>query len=157
MWETRHASRLSFLIVLLTWWSWRCWCYCWGLLGLAEDEKKHARIIGEIQSQMPEMQETTILDSAKNVFQQMKDFGGELDLTGDEEKMYREAMVMEQRSVDFYLDRAEQIKNPDQKELFRQLAKEEKKHYRLLENVADFVARPKTYLANAEFSNLEEF
>ena len=127
------------------------------LLGLAEDEKKHAQIIGDIQSQCPRMQETTVLDMAKNVFQQMKDFGGGLDLTGDEEKMYRQAMTMEQRSVDFYLDRFDQVKNPEQKDLFKQLAKEEKKHYRLLENMADFVARPKTYLADAEFSNLEEF
>ena len=127
------------------------------LMNLADDEKKHAEIIGNIQSQTPRMEATVILDTAKNVFQQMKDFGGEFDLTGDEEKAYRQAMVMEQRSIDFYLDRADQVENTEQKELFKQLAKEEKKHYCLLENMADFVARPKTYLADAEFSNLDEY
>ena len=127
------------------------------LSSLADDEKKHAEIIGDVQSQTPHMEATVILDTAKNVFQQMKDFGGEFDLTGDEEKAYRQAMVMEQRSIAFYLDRVEQVKPPEQKELFKQLAKEEKKHYHVLENMADFVARPKTYLADAEFSNLEEY
>ena len=127
------------------------------LTKLADDEKKHAEIIAGIQSQTPRMEATTVLDTARNVFQQMKDFGGEFDLSGDEEKTYRQAMVMEQRSIAFYLDRAEQVEHPEQKELFEQLAKEEKKHYRLLENMADFVARPKTYLADAEFSNLDEY
>lgn len=124
---------------------------------LADDEKKHAQILTEIHTKIPLMSGTTILDTAKNVFVQMKDFGGEIDLSGDEEKLYRQAMEMEQKSVSFYLDRADQAKGADQKALFEKLASEEKKHFRVLENLADLVARPKTYLADAEFSNLDEF
>ncbi len=124
---------------------------------LADDEKKHAEIITRVQSENPAMQDTVVLDTAKNVFQQMKDFGGQVDLSGDEEKLYREAMELEQKSISFYMDRAGQVESPEQKALFEKLAVEEKKHFRLLENLADFVARPKTYLADAEFSNLDEF
>ena len=99
----------------------------------------------------------TCLDTAKNVFQQMKDFGGEIDLSGDEEKLYREAMVLEQRSIGFYLDRADQSESAEQRSLFEQLAEEEKKHYRLLQNLAEFVRRPKVWLENAEFCHLEEY
>ena len=127
------------------------------LMTLAEDEKKHTEILVNMQSGTPDMQTTIVLDTAKNVFQQMKDFGGAFDLSGDEEKLYREAMMLEQRSISFYLDRADQVKDSKQKSLFERLAEEEKKHYRVLENLADFVQRPKTYLADAEFSNLDEF
>ena len=78
------------------------------LLMLADDEKKHAEFIAKMQSQTPDMPATAVLDTAKNVFQQMKDFGGKIDLSGDEEKLYRQAMVLEQRSISFYLDRADQ-------------------------------------------------
>lgn len=126
------------------------------LLQLAEDEKKHARVIAEMQSETPDMEPTKVLDSAKNVFQQMKDFGGKIDLSGDEEALCREAMVLEERSVSLYLDRADQVKSPGQKELFKQLAQEERKHYRLLQDLADFVRRPKTWLENAEFCHNED-
>ncbi|MBL7215357.1 MAG: ferritin family protein [Phycisphaerae bacterium] len=124
---------------------------------LADDEKKHAEIVADIQSKTPTMEGTVILDAAKNVFQQMKDFGGEFDLSGDEEKLYREAMGMEQKSIGFYLDRTDQAERAEQKSLFKRLAEEEKKHYRLLQDLVDFVARPKSYLADAEFSNLDEY
>lgn len=124
---------------------------------LADDEKKHARIIRDIQTQAPHLKETRILDTAKNVFQQMKDFGGKFDLSGDEENVYRQAMEMEQKSIGFYLDRADQVQIPEQRALFQQLAVEEKKHFHVLENLADFVANPKTYLADAEFSNLGDY
>ncbi len=124
------------------------------LLLLAEDEKKHTRVIAAMQDETPPMEPTAVLDKAKNVFAQMKAFGGRIDLAGDEPTLYAEAMVLEQRSVSFYLDRADEVKNDDQKTLFKRLAEEEKKHYRLLEELAEFVKKPKTWLENAEFSHL---
>ena len=98
-----------------------------------------------------------MLDKAKNVFQQMKDFGEEFDLSGDEESLYSQAMDLEQKSVSFYLDRAEQMENAKQKVLFEKLAEEEKKHYHLMSNLVDFVASPKTWLETARFSRLDEY
>ncbi len=127
------------------------------VLMLADDEKKHARIVSELQSAIPDMPSTTVLDSAKNIFQQMKQFGGEIDLSGDQEQLYRDAMVLEERSISFYLDRADQVRQPEQKTLFKRLAEEERKHYRLLQDLADFVRRPKTWLENAEFFHLDDY
>ena len=124
---------------------------------LADDEHKHAHIVSELQSAIPDMPATNVLDSAKNVFQQMKDFGGEIDLSGDQEQLYRDAMVLEERSISFYQDRADQVKQPEQKALFKRLAEEERKHYRLLQDLADFVRRPKNWLENAEFFHLDDY
>lgn len=124
---------------------------------LADDEQKHARAVEQMRSCVGEMEQTEILDKAKNIFVQMKQFGGEFDFDHDHEALYRQAMEMEQKSIDFYLDRADQAKDVKQKVLFAKLAKEEKEHLRLLSGLADFVNRPKTWLENAEFNHLEDY
>lgn len=127
------------------------------LLMLAEDEQKHAEAIGRMQSETVSIQVTTVLDNAKNIFAQMKEFGGQMNLSGDEEQLYRQAMVLEQRSISFYMDRADEVENAEQKAIFERLAEEERKHYRLLQDIAEFVKRPKNWLENAEFSRFEEY
>ncbi len=124
---------------------------------LAEDESKHEKIIEQSRQGSCALSETTVLDDAKNVFEQMKEFGGVVDLNGDEEKLYRHAMELEQKSISFYLDRADQEDMPQQKQLYMTLAEEEKKHYHLLESLVDFVNQPKTWLENAEFTHLEDY
>lgn len=124
---------------------------------LAEDEVKHAKAIESIRSRTTDMADTEILDKARNIFERMKEFGETFDVENDQETLYRKAMEIEQNSIDFYLDRADQLSDPKQKALFEQLAVEEKKHFRLLSGLADFVNRPKTWLEDAEFYHLEEY
>lgn len=124
---------------------------------LADDEVKHQLAIEDLRITNCEMTETRILDSAKNVFRQMRDFGGVFDLSGDEEQYYKQAMEMELKSQSFYLDKADQVATPEQKELFERLAEEEKKHYHLLSNLVDYAAAPNNWLADAEFEHLEEY
>lgn len=121
---------------------------------LADDEVKHQLAIEKIRNESCTMPETGILDSAKNVFRQMKDFGGSFDLTGDEGKLYMQAMELELKSRSFYLDRADQAETSEQQALFEMLANEEDKHYHLLSNLVDFVQAPKTWLADAEFERI---
>lgn len=127
------------------------------LVMLAEDELKHQQAIEKVRDTASEMPETAVLANAKNVFQQMKDFGGEVNLSGDEESLYRHAMDLEMKSRSFYKDKADQIETPEQKNLFLKLAEEENKHYHVLSNLVDFVAAPKTWLEDAEFEHLDDF
>lgn len=124
---------------------------------LADDEQKHERVIAQSREGNCDMTETTVLEIAKNVFQQAREFGETVDLSGDEAALYRHAMELEQKSVSFYLDRAEQEEQPQQKRLFETLAEEEKKHYRLLEGLVDFVSQPDVWLENAEFTHLTDY
>ena len=87
----------------------------------------------------------------------MKDFGGEFNLSGDEEPLYRHAIDLELKSQSFYEDKADQVQTPEEKELFLKLAGEEKRHYHLLNNLIDFFTAPKTWLSDAEFEDLDEY
>ena len=124
---------------------------------LADEENKHYQAIQAIQSQEVESEETDVLNAAKNIFQRMKEFGETFETDTKEVDLYRQAMDIEDKSVNFYLDRADQVPLPRQKKLFRKLAEEEKKHYRLMQNLTEFVLRPERWLENAEFFHLEEY
>lgn len=124
---------------------------------LADEEVKHYKAIKAMQAGSHVMSETDVVGRARNIFQRIREFGDALDTCSDDIAMYRQAMKLEKQSEDFYLDRADQVKEQGQKELFLQLAGEEKKHYYLLENIVDFVSRPQHWLENAEFFHMEDY
>jgi rubrerythrin len=124
---------------------------------LADEEVKHYQAIRAIQAGRDAFAETDVLGRAKNIFQRIRDFGESLNTDTDQIHLYRQAMDIEKQSEDFYLDRADQVKEPKQKELFLKLAAEERKHYFLLENIIDFISRPKSWLENAEFFHFEDY
>ena len=70
--------------------------------------------------------------------------------------IYKFAMQMEVDAQKFYLERADEEKDPHRKEIFLNLAEEERKHCVLLENIIDFVSQPADWLENPEWYHLDE-
>jgi len=124
---------------------------------LADEEVKHYNTIEKMKTAKPQMAETTILTDVKNVFIQIKESNEKLDFDMKQTELYKKAQDIEKESRDFYLDKANEVKEKYQKEVFLRLADEETKHYFLLENIIEFVSRPETWLENAEFYHLEEY
>lgn len=124
---------------------------------LADEEIKHYNVIGKMKTEKPQLAETTILTDAKNIFVQIKDSKEKFDLDAKQTGIYRTILNIEEKSRDFYLKKAYEVKEEYQKEIFLRLAEEEKKHYFLLENIIQFVSRPEAWLENAEFCHLEEY
>ena len=124
---------------------------------LADEEVKHYNALVKIQAQKPQMAETTILTHARNVFEQMKEGNEKFNIDVNQIELYKEAQKIEERSINFYLEKADEVTEEYQKELFLKLAEEEKKHYFLLENIIEFVSRPQTWLENAEWHHLDEY
>ena len=123
--------------------------------GLAADEQKHYEILQELKAGKAwSMTDSQMLDQAKTVFADLlgdKDRLGELheDLDG-----YRLALKLEADSVRLYEDSAKKEQDPETLQLYLRLANEEKKHFNIIDNICDFVMRPKYYLEWREFSNL---
>jgi rubrerythrin len=124
---------------------------------LADEEVKHYNAIEKMKTAKPKLVETTVLSDAKNIFIQIKESNGNLDYDTGQTQLYKKAQNIEERSRDFYLEKANEVEEEYQKEVFLTLAEEEKKHYFLLENIIEFVSRPETWLENAEFYHLEEY
>jgi rubrerythrin len=115
--------------------------------GLAADEQKHY----DLFRKMKEGQEWTMVDSrmleqARTVFTELLQEKDRLGQLQDDIEAYRVGLKMEADSVRFYEDMAK--KEPEQElvQLYLKLANEEKKHYNIIENICDFVMRPKYYM-----------
>jgi hypothetical protein len=124
---------------------------------LADEEVKHYQAIESMKHDKYQMAATTILDDAKNIFVKMKEQKQEFGFDKKQIKLYEKAQEIEKKSQQFYNEKAQQADLVEQKEFFIELAKEEEKHYFLLENIINFVSRPKEWLEDAEWYHLEEY
>lgn len=124
---------------------------------LADEEVNHYDALKKIQSQKTQIAESGILTDAKNVFAQIKESGESFDFDINQADLYKKARDIEKKSQDFYAEKANEVTEEYQKELFLKLADEEKKHYVLLDNIIDFVSKPEQWLENAEFFHLEDY
>jgi rubrerythrin len=117
-------------------------------ISLAEDEKKHAKIIKEKQVGIDSLIDEEDVESVKNVF---------IDATGLDSKgsateqidAYRKALEMEKKSIDLYKKLLSESK--DDKDIFEFLIKEEEAHYKLIEEIIEMVRHPNEWVESAEF------
>jgi rubrerythrin len=125
---------------------------------LSHEEHYHYTIFESWKKEIPNAPpiESGILGKAKEVFAHLAKNAGACDSIMDFEKAYAKALELEQKSIDFYTDAQAKTNVPEHRTLFKFLIKEEKKHAVLMENLIEFVKRPKGWLENAEFSRLDE-
>jgi rubrerythrin len=125
---------------------------------LADEEVKHFHVVERMHAETPlEVSETPILAHAREIFEKMRGSTEKFDFNISEADLYRKACDIEEESKQFYLERAEEVEDPAQKEIFRKLAAEEHKHWIIMDNIRSFVARPETFLENAEFFHYDDY
>jgi rubrerythrin len=125
---------------------------------LADAEVKHYNVFEQMKEHKSvRLPEATILKDVKNVFIAMREEGGLEGISASETELYRKAQDIEKKTEDFYLEKASQVEDAAQKETFLQVAKEENKHYFILDQIIEFVSRPEQWLENAEWYHLEEY
>ena len=126
---------------------------------LADAEVKHYTTLRTMKqgADNPGMAGDAVLNGAKNVFQQMKDSGKVFQFDASQPDTYRKALDIEKKSVKFYADKSKATQITGHQKIFTQLAREEQKHQRLIENIIELVTRPQTWLENAEWFHLDEY
>ncbi len=125
---------------------------------LASEEAKHFRVIEKMQSENPhKVTDTQVLEDAKKIFEKMKGSAENFNVDLDQPQLYEKARDIEKQSKEFYLQKAQQTENPNHRNIFKKLADEEQKHYVIIDNIADFVSRPQTYLEDAEFYHFDDY
>ena len=124
---------------------------------LAADEQKHYDVLrGLKEGKGWEMADSRVLEHARSVFSAL--LGNQETLTELQEGLdaYRLALKIEADSVKLYEEMATKEENPETVRLYLTIANEEKKHYNIIDNICDFLLRPRYYLEWREFSNLQE-
>ncbi len=125
---------------------------------LADEEVKHYETVQAMQAQKAgKPTATPVLKNAQEIFTKMKDSVEKFDFDVSEANLYRKASEIEKQSRDFYLQKADEAEDEGQKAVFKQLAAEEEKHLLLVQRIGDFVARPETFLENAEMYHFDDY
>jgi len=125
---------------------------------LANDEVKHYRTLEAMKKdEKPGMADTEVLSGARNIFTEMKEKNLNPDVRLSQRELWEKALDIEHRSEKFYRDKSGEMINPTNKELLLRIAEEEKKHIFLIENIIEFITRPKQWVENAEFHHLDEY
>ena len=130
-----------------------------GILNLlAEEERAHAELIEKVHGgKEPQTLNSPVLKEAVSVFADMKVSLDLPEFSAGEVELYKKALVVEEKSYEFYQRLSNESLDPLARKVFRNLAKEEKKHCFLMESLIAFVAHPKVWVENAEFNHLEEY
>lgn len=125
---------------------------------LADAEVIHYNLFLKVKKNaVIHMTDTPILSNVKNIFAKMKEEKDTFGVTASQVALYKKAQDIEKKSQVFYLEKADEVNIPSQREIFLKIAEEEKKHYLILENIINFVSRPQTWLENAEWYHLDEY
>ena len=124
---------------------------------MADSEAKHYNVILDMQKndKTEFSADTEVLTNVKNIFVKMKE-EKDIDVDISQAEFYKKALKTETESQKFYLERADEEQDPHRKEIFLNLAEEERKHCVLLENIIGFVSQPADWLENPEWYHLDE-
>ena len=124
---------------------------------LAEIEAKHFNIIQEYQLKLGDYMETDVLKATKDVLSELKIDKASFKIEESEIKLYKKVRDIEKESEAFYLQKAGETADASVKQLLETLAREEKKHFFLMDNLVEFASRPQQWLENAEWNNFDVY
>jgi len=126
---------------------------------LADEEVKHYRLFkGILDRQAQDYESSDILVDSKNVFAEMKE-NGSIDVSDDVSQIaaYKEALEMEKKALTFFEEKAAETTDPKEKKFLEVVAEEERRHYRLIDGIIEFVSQPESWVEDAEFNHLTDY
>ncbi|MFH1414496.1 MAG: ferritin family protein [Elusimicrobiota bacterium] len=124
---------------------------------LADAELQHKQVFKNMNSGGNAVLENdNVIEEAKIIFQEMGKRPTEVSMENYEVSIYRDALSAEQKSIDYYEKHSDKFEG-SQKQNVLDIIEEEKKHYRLIENIIEFINRPQTWLENAEWNHLDNY
>jgi len=127
---------------------------------LAADELKHYNLFKAMRdrqkAEYKEAEKTTIIATAKNVFEEMRGQSRNFSFPGNVRQLWEIACDVEKKSEAFYRDKAREMSDENQKRIWNRIADEEHRHWHTIEQVIQFLDRPRQWLADAEWNLLEE-
>jgi rubrerythrin len=125
--------------------------------GLAEQEHKHYKTFKKMKnSEGFEPIDTTFLEDVKGIFTEWKKEKHKFNFNISQADLYRKALDIEQKSIDFYMEKSKEVKDDKQRQIFEKIANEEKSHYEIMENIIEFITKPERWVEHAEFSKIGE-
>ncbi len=129
---------------------------------LAADEKKHYELFQAMAAgdnpDYGKVLKTSILSTTRNLFQKLSASKKPMAaFSADVREAWVGAREIEAKSEYFYREQVQKAGDADQKSVWSRIADEEHKHWVTIESVVNFLDRPKQWLEDAEWSNLQSY
>ena len=125
---------------------------------LADDEVKHRKLFeAMLEGADCEMRDTEIIGKAVSIFKDIQQKGEVFECSNKQVELYRQAYEIELKSYDYYMEQLANASKEKEKETIRRIAREEKRHAVVLENIIEMVTRPDSWIENAEFNHMEQY
>ena len=129
------------------------------ILGLLADaEVSHYEALKRMKDkEVAVLPQSTVLDGAKTIFEQMASQGkGSVKGLGELE-LYRKALDIEKHSIEFYRHHLAKAGTDAEKVALESIIDEERRHYRVLEMIMELISQPDRWLENAEWHHLDKY
>lgn len=125
---------------------------------MADEEREHANILSEkAKKQSYQLSDTHSLSKAKGIFNGIQDIKSDVKDILSQLDFYRVATENEKTSMDLYTKYLNEAANPEEKELFEYLIRQEKQHYEILEELASLLQKAEEWVEFAEFGIRKEY
>jgi rubrerythrin len=120
---------------------------------LADAELRHYQIFKRMEDEKRVVvQETPLLQDVVNIFEQIKIDEKEIETMPA--NAYRKAKEIEEKMITFYLAKAAETDDPNEKAIFTKVADEEKRHAHVLENLINFANNPEVWIKEDRFKEI---
>lgn len=128
------------------------------LVMLADEELKHYKAFEKMSKNqtIEAAKGFDVKQSARKIFVALKAENKRYSFNDEQVAFYKKAADVEDKSYQFYMQKAAEESDEALKTAWTLIAEEEKKHQELLENIANFVASPNLWLESAEFYRIIE-
>lgn len=130
------------------------------LSSLAEEEKNHYQIFRRLRdNQLTSISELAVgndtLDKVKNIFVEMSQTPGSTSFGEDAVAVWTEALHIEEKSVKFYSEKAQEESDAEKKLILEKIADEERNHIHMIDGVLTFLKFPDAFAESAQFKNFQ--
>jgi len=126
---------------------------------LAKDEQRHAQALEKMKTgDYGEVGGTSLLTEVKGLIEGAVKAGKDaISSDSSLREILQKAMEIEQATKKFYESKGEATSDPQEKELFGLLAKQELGHYLIVSSLAEYFDRPVEWVESAEFGLRPEY
>jgi rubrerythrin len=125
---------------------------------LADAEAEHYETFLQMKEDQPVSRSgNNHISKIKSLFSEMKDSGIQGAVNQSVIDVYTKARDVEKISQETYEQKAEEISDPEQKEMCLMIAGEEAKHYLILDNLIEFLQHPTTWVEDAEWRHMDDY
>ena len=119
---------------------------------LADEEVKHYNVFrGMMKKEELDSENLNITTDTKTIFETLSEEKDNVNFDVEQIQFYKDAIAREEDAHDFYAEKAEELEDAKEKEIFLQIAEEEVKHKKVLEEIVLFLEEPADWVASAEF------